>query len=346
MISERENYIRAATFESPEWIPCIASISPLTWRIYREALEEVVLQHPRLFPDYERPEGFWEEYPPGYRAGEYLRDNWGCLWYTAIGGLEGLVVESPLADWDALDKYQTPDTRTKDERSDMDWEGTLRDLKTRKEAGKTAIAFGGRLFDRMYFLRGFENLMVDFATDDPHLPRLIEMITEYELEWIQPYLHMGVDVLAFHTDIGTQNGLMIHPEQFRRYLKPMFSRVFQTCREAGALVYLSSDGCLLEIVDDLVECGVSIHDPQLRANTLDGIESHYKGKLCASLDLDRQMFAFATPEEIRSHVRECVDRMYMPEGGVMVGAAAYDDNTSLENISALFSAIEENCFDR
>lgn len=41
---------------------------------------------------------------------------------------------------------------------------------------------------------------------------------------------------------------------------------------------------------------VSMHDPQLRANTLDGIVRTYKGKMCVRLDLDEQMFPFSTPD--------------------------------------------------
>jgi hypothetical protein len=43
------------------------------------------------------------------------------------------------------------------------------------------------------------------------------------------------------------------------------------CRAAGAHALLSSDGYMLDIVDDLIECGVSCHDPQVSANGLEGI---------------------------------------------------------------------------
>jgi uroporphyrinogen decarboxylase len=195
----------------------------------------------------------------------------------------------------------------------------------------------------LYFLRGFENLMMDIATDDPHLPELIERLTQYELELVGLWLDAGVDVVGFHTDIGTQRALMISPAKFRRYIKPMFKTIFRKVRDAGALVALSSDGCLLEIVDDLVECGVNKHDPQFRANTLEGIERAYKGKMCIHLDLDRQMFAFCKPQDIRDQVREAVERLNSPEGGLMLLGQVYDDNTPLENIEALIAAMEESC---
>jgi uroporphyrinogen decarboxylase len=106
---------------------------------------------------------------------------------------------------------------------------------------------------------------------------------------------------------------------------------------------LSSDGCLLEIVDDLVECGVNMHDPQLRANTLDGIERAYKGKLCINLDLDRQMFAFCKPQDIWDQVRAGIRQLDSAEGGLMMFGSVYDEITPLENIEALIAAMEEHC---
>jgi uroporphyrinogen decarboxylase len=163
------------------------------------------------------------------------------------------------------------------------------------------------------------------------------------MKLIRYSLDIGVDAMGFHTDIGTQNSLMISPAQFRRYIKPMFTQLFQACREEGVYVHLSSDGRLLEIVDDLIECGVSCHDPQLRANTLAGIEEHYKGKLCIDLDLDRQMFAFCSPADIRAQVKECVGRLALPEGGLMLMGQIYDENTPLANIEAMCDAFEEYC---
>jgi hypothetical protein len=92
-----------------------------------------------------------------------------------------------------------------------------------------------------------------------------------------------------------------------------------------------------------VECGVNKHDPQFRANTLEGIERAYKGKMCIHLDLDRQMFAFCKPQDIRDQVREAVERLNSPEGGLMLLGQVYDDNTPLENIEALIAAMEESC---
>lgn len=340
-MTDRENWLRAVEFRYPERIPCSVSLAPLAWSTHREGLEEVLLRHPLLFPGFQPGKTDFDEFGPAYREGERYRDNWGCVWYNRIGGLEGQVVEHPLADWDALDDYEFPDPMTKTERGDRNWAQIRESIRQQKERGELTGGSGERLFDRLYFLRGFENLMMDFATDEPRLRVLIDRLTEHEMRIVEEYLKIGVDVISFHTDIGAQTALMISPEQFRRYIKPMFAALFLPIREAGTHVNLSSDGRLVEIVDDLIECGVSVHDPQLRANTIEGIEKAYKGRLCANVDLDRQMWAFCSASDIDAQVREVVHRLYMPEGGLMVSASVWDANTPLKNIDALCGALEK-----
>ena len=347
MLSVRENYLRAIEFKCPEWIPCGMHFAPLTWKTYRKDLEKIVMAHPGIFPEYKEGSVNFDEMPPVYRQGEYFRDNWGCLWYNNQEGLEGQVVEHPLADWNNLATYQSPDPMLKEERGDAikDWKQIRKSLDDAKKKGFIAGGSGERLFDRLYFLRGFENLMVDIATDDLHLPKLIQLVEDYEMKLVNAWLPLGVDVMYFHTDIGTQEALMISPDKFRKYIKPMFKRIFQICRNSKTHVYLSSDGCHLEIVDDLIECGVSVHDPQLRANGgAKGIAKAYKGKLCVDVDLDRQSFPFVKPEELRNQVKEVVDTIGSPEGGLMIKAGIFGGDVPLKNIEAICFAFEEFCF--
>ena len=343
----RDNYLAAVGFRYPEWIPCSIGFSPLTWHTLRRDLERLILAHPRIFPTYDPANAnFYDEMPLVYREGEYYRDNWGCLWYNQQAGLEGQVVGHPLADWASLDVYQMPNPLVDNERGteQKDWAKAAENIAKARREGFVASGGGERLVDRLYFLRGFENLMMDLAEGRAELIRLIAALEDYERRLIQRWLELGVDMISFHTDIGTQHGPMLGPATFRKYLKPTFQRLFQACRQQGVHVYLSSDGNILPLIDDLIECGVSVHDPQLRACTVEGIRRVYRGRLCANVDLDRQGFPFMTPAQIRDQVKQVVDALALPEGGLMVMAAIYGADVPLHNIAALCEAMEEYCF--
>jgi len=341
-MNERENYLKTVEFRNPQWIPVTVGILPAAWMKYREDLEQIVLHHPKIFTHYEKGNKDFDECPLSYRKG-YQRDNWGCLWYNVERGMLGQVVEHPLSDWKFLDTYKPPDPLKKGEFGECDWDEIKRTVEEQKKKGLLTSGGGGELFTRLWYLRGFENLMMDIATDDPRLLRLIEMLTNYARKLVNEWLKIGVDMMYFHTDIGTQNSLMISPAKFRKYIKPMFKKIFMACRKAGTHVFLSSDGYLLEIIDDLVECGVSIHDPQIRANTLEGICRAYKGKLCAQVDLDQQeVLPFGSPTEIDKHIGEIVERLYSPEGGLMI-YAEIQQTYPLRNIEAIFEALEKYC---
>lgn len=343
-INERvENYIKTITFNNPRWIPCRVSLMPATWRKYRKSLEDIVLRHPKVFPDYKEGSIDFDAIDnPTYRKGKVI-DSWGCVWENIEEGLDGLVVGHPLSDWEKLDTYTPPDPITQEERGGIpDWEKRREWIKELKSQGKLATGglLHGFMYMRLYYLRGFENLMIDIALDDPRLERLINMVLEYNIRFINKWLELGVDLMYFGDDLGNQDRLPISPEKFRRYLKPCYKKMFSLCREKNVYVYLHSDGHILEIIDDLIECGINVINPQVRANTIEGLEKVAKGKVCIDLDLDRQLFPFATPKEIREHIETAVERLNSPNGGLMLIAECEPD-VPLENIEAICDTLED-----
>jgi hypothetical protein len=305
------------------------------------------MRHPRVFGNYEKGSRLFDQEAGAafdHELGGHRVDSWGIIVDTAQEGLGSrpLHDEAPLRDWKALDTFKPPDPlHTQGE----DWDAIKREMDERKKRGALTQGHCGSLFDLVYGLRGFEKLMVDIATDDPRLTRLLDIVAENKMELVEKWLSIGVDTIEFHSDIGMQDRLMISQEKFRQHIMPWFKKLFLPIRETETHVLLCSDGCLTEIVDDLVECGVSRHDPQSEANTIDGIEKYYKGKMCINLDFERQRLPLHTPSSIKAMMKDAVKRLATPEGGLMVFFYAFDENTPLENIEAACEAGEECCLD-
>ncbi|HUT74908.1 MAG TPA: uroporphyrinogen decarboxylase family protein [Armatimonadota bacterium] len=344
-LSERENYLRNASMTGPEWMPCSVSISGASWDQWRGELEQVLARHPTLFPGFEPGERDYDEWDYGaaHRAGERFTDAWGCVWYSEIAGIEGQVEGHPLADWDKLETYRAPDPLVQWDREPANWEKARSDAEQarREERLVTGGVRHGFLLMRMWYLRGFENLMFDIATDDPRLPRLIELLAEHNRRLIGAWLDIGVDVMGFGEDLGTQTASIISPRAFAGYVAPVYKRLIKPCRDAGCHVAFHSDGYVMELLGQLIDCGVTIVNPQDLCNGIDNLVREVKGRACIRLDIDRQKIVpFGTRREIRDLIEEEVRKLGSPAGGLELLVGIYPP-TPPENVDALCDAMEE-----
>jgi len=345
----KENYLRAVEMREPEWIPCAVSISPPLWHKYRERMEDLVLRRPMIFGEYRKGSRDFDDFGIR-RKGNTVTDEWGCVWQFLVDGLQGQVMKHPIEDWEALDSYEAPDplllNNVQEEGappSVNSFDKARNDVEEDRKEGNLTVGHcsHGFMFQRLYYLRGFSNLMKDFASEPPELKRLIDIVLGYNMKVIRRWLDVGVEVLVFGDDLGMQDRLPIHPEKFRKYMVPAYSRMFMPAREKGVHVFLHSDGHIMEVADDLIGAGVSILNLQDLVNGVDNIRGRLKGKVCIDLDIDRQRIVpFGTPQEVKRHIRRVVSALNSPEGGFMMTAGIYPP-TPLGNIEALCEAMEE-----
>ncbi|RPJ79799.1 MAG: hypothetical protein EHM13_13045, partial [Acidobacteria bacterium] len=250
-----ENTLRAIRFERPEYVPVVFWINPACWHHYpQDALQELVSNHPLLFPSPPSPPVL----TPWERAGQSYVDSWGCTWETTDDGITGSVTRHPLANWDVLESFTPPDPDRANGMAPIDWRAIEEKIAGIRRAGELAVGNleHGHAFLRLSYLRGYEQLLYDMTDDDPRLGRLIEMVETFSLGIVQRYLDRGVTMMRYPEDLGMQRGPMLAPGHFRQYLKPVYERLMAPARAAGCLVHMHSDGDIRDLVDDLVVSGV------------------------------------------------------------------------------------------
>jgi uroporphyrinogen-III decarboxylase len=185
--------------------------------------------------------------------------------------------------------------------------------------------------------------MLDFAEEPAELQILIDKVLAYNLRQVGRKLE-ALDkpgqIVYFGDDLGMQSGLPMSPKKWRQFLKPCYSQIYAPVKQAGHYVYMHTDGHILEIIPDLVECGVDVVNPQVGANGLENLAKVCKGKVCIDLDLDRQKFPFWDPGDIDRHVKEAVEILGSPEGGLWLRAEIGDD-IPLANVEAICAALEK-----
>ncbi len=341
----REKMLRVIEMRGCGWIPCRVAIQPATWHKYREKLECLVLRHPMIFPGFRQGSVNFDDFGHRRKGNTYV-DAWGCVWYFNFDGLQGQVIKHPLEDWSALKEYNPPDPEAgicHEGGPLVSWDVIEKSIKEMKKRGELVIGSmpHGFFFQRLYYLRGFVNLMSDLVKEPPEIFELIEIVTNYNMVLVNKLLRLGVDIINFGDDLGMQDRMPISHRTFRKFIFPTYAKIFGRVREAGVHVYLHSDGHVIEIIDDLIEAGVTVLNIQDKVNGIDNIKTKCKGKVCVDLDIDRQhLLPFGTPKEIKSHIKNVVVKLGSRKGGLMLLAGIYPD-VPLKNIEALCQAMEE-----
>jgi len=309
-----QRFLKAITYDYPDEVPVVVGYLPAAWMKYGKELEALSKEYPEFFPyipDYKNKESLLSD--KTYRLGEYT-DEWGCIWDTVEVGMLGYVKGHPLTIREAIISLELP-------------------------KNKDGHVPHGFMYLRLLDLRGFEEAMVDFAEECEELQILIDKVMEHNC--IQVGIRLNTmnkgDIFIFGDDLGMQNGLAIGAEKWRKYLKPAFKKIYAPVKEKGCIVYMHTDGYVLDIIPDLVDCGVDVINPQFRSNGIDNLARICKGKIPLDLDLDRQLFPYATPSELDDHVRECIEALYMPEGGLRL-KIELNYEVPFENMVALFEA--------
>jgi uroporphyrinogen decarboxylase len=337
------NTLRAIRFEKPAHLPVVFWINPSCWHHYRpEVLLELMAAHPILFPQFDPETYDIPEPAPWERSGAPYTDAWGCVWQTTDDGITGTVTQHPLADWDAFDRFAAPDPARTNGVATLEW--AREKIQARRIAERGDYSVGslehGHTFLRLCYLRGYENLLFDMIDERPQLTRLIEMVEQFGVSVVKRYLDLGVAMVCYPEDLGAQAGPMISPELFRKYIKPVYERMTAPTRQAGALVHMHSDGNIRKLVDDLLASGVDVLNLQDLVNGIDWIAANLKGRVCIDLDVDRQhVTRFGTAAQIDSLVREEVETLGSPEGGLMLIYGLYP-GTPIENVKAVMDAME------
>jgi uroporphyrinogen decarboxylase len=247
----------------------------------------------------------------------------------------GIAVEHPLTDWAAFDDFRAPDPMTGSEGVDL-----MIDTVDRDGGRSFVFVDGGEIFQRMFFLRGFENLLVDLIDDRPEVYALRDMVTHFVTKRIERWLDTKrVDCVLFRDDWGSQSSLMVRPDIWRRVFRPAYKCVIDLIHEGGAYGSFHSDGVILEILPDVVEMGWDEVNPQVSAMDLELLGKQYGGKVCVRADIDRQqILPNGSPEEVRALIGRLFDAFGRFNGGY-VGWGEMNADVSIANGEAMLATL-------
>ena len=259
-------------------------------------------------------------------------DAWGCVWDCANDNtILGEVKDSPLKDWDDFSKLTVPS---------IDNEEIWYHVKAARENAGDLYIYGGvvSLYERVHFVRGFQNTWSDVLENPDNLKMFINMLADMNVRIIERYAMHGVDGIFFCDDWGLQDRLMINPKAWREIWKPGYKRVFDAAHNAGLDVWMHSCGYIMDILGDLIEVGLNAINMDQQENMgLERLGEMFRGKVTFFNPVDiQQTMAHGNPEEIVAYSRRMAELLGTKAGGFIprwyadpVGAGHKRENVNL-----------------
>lgn len=333
-MTPRERVFRALEFRCPDRAP--RNLWMLPWVGLHAA--EALRAFQREFPDDFTGPG--AVLGPGERCrgnantvGVYT-DAWGAVWERAEEGVVGEVKAPPLADWRELDHYQPPWEVIRK----ADWDQVNRAQEANLKGQEKFLLCGTsvRPFERMQFLRGSEALYLDLGYGSADVYRLRDLVHEYEMRELEGWVRTDCDGLSFMDDWGAQHALLISPNQWREFFKPLYKAYCELIRSAGKKVFFHSDGWLFDLYEEFIDLGIDAVNSQLFCMDIEEIGRRFKGRITFWGEVDRQqILPFGTPEDCREAVRR-VRRALDDGSGGLIAECEWGVRTPAENVRAVF----------
>ena len=281
-----------------------------------------------------------------YQSASDYTDEWGVGWkcspYTTPFGAGAYteIAHHPLADAAALDSYQPPDPQ----RPELYYEAQRVIQEFNDEYWIVGVTVT-TIFECAWALRGYEQLLIDFALEPNLADAILDIPYHYHLAAAKQLAKMGVDMIWIGDDVGAQKTMLISPRHWRRFLKPRLANFISEIKAINPQLKVAyhSDGVIEPIIPELIEIGLDVLNP-VQPACMDParLKAQYGDRLCFWGTIDEQhTLPFGTPAEVRAEVLARLETAGL-SGGLILGPTHHVQlDTPMENFWAMVDAIRD-----
>lgn len=222
-----------------------------------------------------------------------------------------------------------------------------------KDHRHAIMYFAGGAFETPWYMRGLEQFLMDLVERPDIAESISSLATKFYKERALRAVEESdghIDIVGSGGDIGTQRGMMLSPELWRRHIKPYSTQLIRTFKNMGFITYYHSCGSIFPVIDDFIEMGLDILDPiQPKAANMDPVtlKTHFGNKLTFHGGVDEQeLLPFGKPEDIQQEVNRLIALLGADGAYIVCTSHAIQPDTPAENIMAIYDTATDYDFRR
>jgi uroporphyrinogen decarboxylase len=199
-------------------------------------------------------------------------------------------------------------------------------------------------FEMSWYLTGLEKFLTDLMMEAEYQAHLMDRIMHYIIVAGKKLIDMGIDILWCGDDFGSQQGMIMDPDTWRKVFKPRIKYMFEEFRKVRPDIKIAwhSCGSILPIIPDFIEVGLDILNPiQPLAYGMDPLflKQTYGKDLVFFGGIDVQhLLPYETPQKIQDEVRRRIEILGKDGGFIIAPAHNIQPDTPVENVQAFFDA--------
>jgi uroporphyrinogen decarboxylase len=214
-----------------------------------------------------------------------------------------------------LDSYPWPDPET-----DAYYE-PLRKAAACLPEGMGLVTGVGGIFTRSWMLMGLENFCFALAEQPDLVAEIFKRVSDIQHTVFRKIIKMDKVVAIWNgDDLAYADSTIVSPRVYRKYLFPHMEQMASLAHAEGMPFIFHSDGRLWDIIPDLIALGVNaLHPIEPKAMDINEVKARYGHQLALIGNIDMDILARGTPEQVRQQVRQRIKDL-APGGGYAVGA--------------------------
>ena len=194
----------------------------------------------------------------------------------------------------------------------------------------------------LFNLFGMEEALVALNLEPNRIEAALARIEELTLGFCGRMIDAaGVDgeIFWFGDDFASQKGMLISPGHWRRYLKPVYRKVFELAKRKGMKVWFHSCGTFRPVFPDLIEIGMDIWETaqvHLPGNEPEALKREFGRDITFYGGINTQTtLPHGTPEQVRAEVRDRVRVLGKGGGYICSSDHAILPDVPFENVLAM-----------
>ena len=269
------------------------------------------------------------------RDSEIQVDHYGVVYVKHRSFPQSHRVYGPFYDTRDLDSFDWPTPDDVEEPEHM-----AQEIGRRNAAGTCSVIHYSNPFKMAFFMRRFEDFMEDCVLDPDYVVELMRRIAAIELRRAENGVKAGGHCAMVYGDFADQRSLMVSPATFRKVLKPILVDFVAHLKRirSDVLVFLHSDGNLMPVLPDLIECGFqAVHPIQPECMDMQTVKRLYGKELTLFGGVSVQTeLPSSTPDAIRVLVRARIDQLGSDGGFILAPSNTILTDVPLECILAMY----------